>query len=232
MIHTYSEAIQELDKRSSATQANIRQSELQRRNKVVDNYGIEFTRQGVPGIPAEFEIPISPDLIYYERFQFKLTLHPFLATFGNLGTTTSVSLTATTSNTSLSGTVSGTNVTINPNPHNHSASISPASHNHQIAAGLTQVPMNLSGFKLEVEGFDITQAMYDQYPNIISTIGKYPNSDSSLDMYDMIKIVDEMPAWKRKIITTPGDKIFTMSAVEGYFNISMRLYTKYSLIGR
>ncbi len=50
---------------------------VQRRNAVVDQYGYEFHRQGDKDNPAEIGISISPDLIYFERFEWKLILSPF-----------------------------------------------------------------------------------------------------------------------------------------------------------
>ena len=50
---------------------------VQRRNAVVDQYGYEFHRQGDRDNPTEIGISISQDLIYFERFEWKLILSPF-----------------------------------------------------------------------------------------------------------------------------------------------------------
>ena len=48
-------------------------SSVQRRNHTVDFYGYEFSRDGCTSSkPATIGISISQDLIYYERFEFKL----------------------------------------------------------------------------------------------------------------------------------------------------------------
>lgn len=44
----------------------------QRRNQVVDLQGVEYTRVGTEEYQPSFYVSISPDMIYLERFEFKL----------------------------------------------------------------------------------------------------------------------------------------------------------------
>ena len=53
-----------------------RRDTLQRRYHTVDFYGYEFTRNGNQSNPAVVGISISQDLVYYERFEFKLIVQP------------------------------------------------------------------------------------------------------------------------------------------------------------
>lgn len=50
----------------------LNQDIKQRRNQVVDLQGIEFTRVGTREYQPSFYVSISPDMIYMERFEFKL----------------------------------------------------------------------------------------------------------------------------------------------------------------
>lgn len=54
---------------------NMSEKDKQRRNQVVDLYGVDFYRESHHGDVNELVsiwVSISPDLVYYERFQFKL----------------------------------------------------------------------------------------------------------------------------------------------------------------
>ena len=75
---TFESAINRLAERTADRREESRNVGLQRRNQVVDIHGMEFTRQG-DGVdrPAIFHISISPDLIYFERFEFKIIIESF-----------------------------------------------------------------------------------------------------------------------------------------------------------
>lgn len=77
----YSKAINILASNVYSLKQNNRYSSVQRRNTAMDIYGYEFTRTGcTPSKPATVGISISADLIYYERFEFKLLLDNCTAT--------------------------------------------------------------------------------------------------------------------------------------------------------
>lgn len=73
----FDEAITRLAERQNDLSKDISQKNRQRRTGFVDLYGIEIQRSGNP---AQFYISISPDLEYYERFQFKLFVQRFTGT--------------------------------------------------------------------------------------------------------------------------------------------------------
>lgn len=75
-------AIQTLAERVSDLQEHRHYDLCQRRNNVVDIFGYEFDAQTVAGLDqsATFRISISPDLIYFSRFGFKLEIFNSSAT--------------------------------------------------------------------------------------------------------------------------------------------------------
>jgi hypothetical protein len=143
---TLDNALQILGERTNDRLTNERQQQLQRRNAVVDLHGIEYSRQGDTQTPATFYISISPDLIYYQRFEFKIIVDSFAIPVGNGAATsntvvavndTALNLDNTSlnvSNTSLTNgstslTVDENNV-VSPNPHTHP--VNPNPHGHTI----------------------------------------------------------------------------------------------------
>lgn len=53
---------------------DLSQSKKQRRNQVVDMYGVPFYGEGDAANPMKVYISTSSDLIYYQRFQFWIAL--------------------------------------------------------------------------------------------------------------------------------------------------------------
>lgn len=224
MINDLNSALGYLADRSNYNTQIVRQDQLQRRNQVVDLYGVEFTRQGDAQTPARFYISISQDMQYLERFEFKLAIQPFAMSVGNNGSTANTSLTASTTVAGTSLTTNGT--TINPNPHTHTASttISPNSHNHALNAGITLTQSTASNFRVYIEDIEITSYLQQQYPNWISGEGVYPNGKSN-DKYDILGVVGLLYPWQRGVITSPGFKEITISA-NNVFSASLTLYLK------
>lgn len=66
--------LRNISERVYENKKDISQKNKQRRDIPVDLYGIEYTRSGKD---VTFYIAVSPDLIYYERFQFKLDIQPY-----------------------------------------------------------------------------------------------------------------------------------------------------------
>lgn len=67
-----------------------RRTILQRRNQVVDLYGIEYARDTNENGEAIFGIPLSQDYIYIDRFEFKIIISPKLSS-SEISTQTSYS---------------------------------------------------------------------------------------------------------------------------------------------
>lgn len=60
-----------LAERTHDLKKNISEKDKQRRNQVVDLFGEDISRQSSNG-EATMHVSVSPDLVYYERFQFKI----------------------------------------------------------------------------------------------------------------------------------------------------------------
>lgn len=71
---TYEKAINMVAERASENRKELRKSRLQRRTEFTDLYGVPFYAESGSGNKAEFYISISPDLVYFLRFQFKLDI--------------------------------------------------------------------------------------------------------------------------------------------------------------
>jgi hypothetical protein len=195
-----------------------RQDQLQRRNQVVDVYGMEFTRQGDSGHPATFYVSVSPDLVYYERFEFKIIIDSFAVPIAGLGTE---SATVIVNDTSLSS----NNDVITPNPHTHTTQ----SHNHSLVAGMSLVPSAVANFEIFIEDINVTPYLQSQFPNWIDGEGVFPSP--SLENYDILKAVGFMPTWQKGAILQPGYKKIELKG-EGIFNATLVNYLKYSHVNR
>jgi len=138
---TFESAINRLAERVSDRTQESRNVRLQRRNQVVDMYGVEFTRQGDKDRPATFYISISPDLIYFERFEFKVIIEGFkvpIAMDGGIRPAEvtvrpeSLEITPTNLTPSTVGiAVNNQNVTGVPSSHSHT--LTPQEHSHTIS---------------------------------------------------------------------------------------------------
>lgn len=66
------EAINRIAERTSENRDSIRKSRFQRRTEYTDLYGVPFYAESDEKNEAKFYISVSPDLVYFMRFQFKL----------------------------------------------------------------------------------------------------------------------------------------------------------------
>ena len=234
---------------------------LQRRNQVVDIYGVEFTRQGDgENRPARFYLSISPDLIYFERFEFKIIIESFrvpLATDGITPTFLDVIPTALNVNpTSLTVESANANVTlsdetftqtphdhsINPNPHHHEMSpnphthaLSPNPHTHSLVAGMTYFNVDATQFTLTIDGVDLTpyfMAQAASVPNArwLDGTGTFP-IEGSLMNFDVLAAAGQMPEGQRQHVLKPGYKEVRVTG-DGLFNATLVNYLKYSHVNR
>lgn len=69
---SYEQALSRVAERTIANQRDLSQSKKQRRTGFVDLYGVESFRS-ISG-SGSFYISVSPDLEYFERYQFKLAI--------------------------------------------------------------------------------------------------------------------------------------------------------------
>lgn len=183
-----------------------KRANLQRRNGNVDIYGYEFYRQGDVNAPAEFGISISQDLVYFERFEFKLIIQPFLSSVSGAGMSP-VDLRITGGNQ------------ITPNPHTHA-----------LTAGISSTASASSGYRIEIEGIDLTAHFMAQFNGEwIHGEGIYPRDD--LSNYDVLKACGFLSKDDRHKILSAGYKKIRIYA-DSPFNVTLVNYLKYSHRGR
>lgn len=221
MILTQQQAIERLSEKVYDNTRNIRQKDRQRRNTFVDLYGVEYTRQGDSGTPAKFYVSITPDMIYLERFEFKLIIQPF-ASYSNGMETVVVDV----DNTSLSV----SNNAITPNPHKHGTQ----PHTHNLTSGITLTPTTASDFRVYIEGIDITAYLMAQYGSWINGEGIYPSLDINRN-YDILEVACDMMAEGREAdvnkLTHSGYKEITITS-NAPFQVTLVNYIKLSNMNR
>lgn len=182
-----------------------RRANLQRRNGNVDIYGYEFYRQGDVDAPAEFGISVSQDLVYFERFEFKLIIQPFLSSVSGAGMSP-VDLQIE-------------NDEITPNPHTHT-----------LTSGIASSSSATSGYRIEIEGIDLTAYFMAQFDGEwITGEGIYPRDD--LSNYDVLKACGYLSEDDRHKILSAGYKKIRIYA-DAPFNVTLVNYLKYSHRGR
>lgn len=210
MIITEQEAIERIAEQTVRNKERWSQALKQRRHQVVDMYGVEYTRAGDANNPARFYISISPDMVYLERFEFKLIINAFLSTGG--ARTSAVSLEVegggsadcipdSTIDAIVNGTYSGGGS--EDEPSGEGGSISPNPHSHTIVPGITSIPTTASDFRVRVEGIDVTPYLAAQYGGWISGEGVYPSLDIGKD-YDLLEVASDLVGEGRKDL---ADKI-------------------------
>lgn len=223
MILTAEEALLRTMERTAENKKKIDRSLRQRRNQVVDLYGVEYTRQGDANSPARFYISISPDMVYLERFEFKLIVQPFLSMAGS--GTGPATVTVDDRNLSISG------GSITPNPHNHTTQ----PHTHTMTAGVTPVQVTANDFRVRIEGIDVTPYLMAQYGgNWLNGEGVYPSLEIGKD-YDIIEVASDLLGEGRKAdadkLIHSGYKAIEITA-GGPFSITLVNYLKYSHLNR
>lgn len=228
MIKTYDQAINVLGERVYDLRKDIGRKNLQRRSEVVDLYGVEYTRDADGGAPATFYVSLSPDLIYLERFAFKLIIQPFISTVGGGGSTQSATVSINATSLSVS------DEQISPNPHSHESS----PHTHNIVNGVTMVNTDADDFSVSVADVDITEYLMAQMGGRwISGEGIYPDTDlgDEKDLFDILQVATDLNAENRKedaekLLSADYKSIKIASAKP--FRATVVLYCKYSHMNR
>lgn len=256
MRMTIDEALNRIAERAYANKQDIRQQNVLRRNQVVDLYGVEYTRQGDNNNPASFYISISPDLVYLERFEFKLIIQPFLSTGGSSTTGTSLSITDSGGGNTLIINSNGDydltgydNVIVNVGSDDEvpvmgksdgtggssQYGVNPNPHSHGINAGITTVPTDATDFRVLIEGIDVTAYLMAQHGGAwIAGQGIYPSLKIG-DNYDILEVagdlIDEGRDADAQKLTRPGYKSVQITSAKP-FQVTLVLYLKLSHINR
>ncbi len=216
------EAIERVAARTVKNTQDIRHKNKQRRYSVVDMYGVEYTRQGDGGAPAQIYISISPDMVYLQRFEFKLIIQPFVSTVSGATQSAEVQL----HSTSLS--VSGGAIT--PNPHKHTT----YAHSHNVVSGVAMTHTTANDFRVSIEGVDITPFLAAQYNDWIDGEGIYPVIDIGKD-YDILEVASDLRAQGRyedaEKLVSAGYKRVEISS-SSPFQVTLVNYLKYNHLNR
>lgn len=69
---TYADALDKVAQVTKNSRDELRKSRLQRRTEYTDLFGIPFYAESNENNEARFYVSVSPDLVYFMRFQFKL----------------------------------------------------------------------------------------------------------------------------------------------------------------
>lgn len=244
MILTPEEALIRVSERAAENKKRIDHSLKQRRNQVVDMYGVEFTRQGAANAPAKFYISITPDLVYLERFEFKLIVSPFISSVGGIGGT---SLSASGSGGEY-GVVTPEDLDDILNSNNCSAypddeggegggitGITPNPHTHSLIPGITSIPALANDFRVKVEGIDVTPYLMAQYGGAwLDGEGVYPSLDIGKD-YDILEVASDLIGEGRAAdadkLVRSGYKAIEITAGSP-FSVTLVLYLKMSHLNR
>lgn len=205
----------------------------QRRNGMEDLYGQPFIVYGDKNSPASFYISISPDMVYLERFAFKIAIIPYQTTITG-GTD---SATVTVNNRSLEI----ENNAIKPNPHNHATE----PHTHNLISGKSFVHTTSKKWEVWIAGIDISEYLEEQVSDINNGwLGQktpieniYPDKrlNDLTHFYDILDVASVMDAEGR---ITERDKLLApeMKLVEiksdAPFGVQAYLYLKLSHINR
>ena len=216
------EALEIVAAHASKNAEELKRENRQRRYSVVDLYGIEFTRMGDSTAPAKFYISVSPDMVYYHRFEFKLIISPFTSTVS--GGTQAVQVVVDEQDLQTNGS------SITPNPHSHTTQ----AHTHNIISGIAPTPVTATTFGVKVDGIDITPYLAAQYNDWISGEGVWPYLDVEKN-YDMLQVINDLRAEGR---IADADKLARAKykpvevTADGPFQVTLVLYLKYSHLNR
>ena len=194
---TTEEAVEKLSQRTYNNTEDRLQKNLQRRSQVTDLYGVEYTRLGGNGLPATFYISISPDMIYLERFEFKLIVSPFVAMTASGLSNATIEVNGDTSETSLSI----VNNDISPKKHKHQFGFV-NTHTHNITNTNQGHNVTANDFTMTIEGVDVTaylKAQFDDYGNTKwpNGAGVFPRNGNTIeveDNYDILEVASLLHA--------------------------------------
>lgn len=184
MIFELDEYVDRIAERTVNNTKYIRQSSLQRRDQVTDLLGVEYTRAVDPGLPATFYVTVSRDMVYLERFGFKLIISPY-------------------------------------------SQLSPTK-------PPVIVPVASSGYRVKVDGVDVTAYLAAQHDGWIGGEGVFPSLDPDAN-YDLLEAACDMRAAGdinlAERVVSPGYKKIEVSG-ESLFMVTLVIFLKHSHANR
>lgn len=223
MKMTMGRALNRVAERTAKNSEILKESLYQRRDQVVDLYGIPFYASGDAGNPAKIYISVSQDRIYFLRFQFKLIIRPFLTSVAGDGVQ-GATVVVNTQSLSTNGS------TITPNPHRHTT----VEHTHNLTGGVTLTHTTSTDFDIYVDGVDVTPYLIAQYDEWINGEGIYPSTNVNAS-YDLLKVASDMVAEGNKgradKLLAAGFKTIEVRS-NGPFAVELHLYLKFSHMAR
>ena len=226
--------VEKVAETASKNKTELQQDRKQRRNAVVDSFGVEHVRQGDVNTPARFYVSISSDMVYLERFQFKLIIDKLRSTAPDA-----------TGQEEL-------RIEDDPN-RNPPYKIVPNIHDHGVSKGLSEMPNTATAFTVRMRNrdekpgdppkpwIDITPYLMAQcdgtntvWPN---GDGIFPSAKIEKD-FDILQVASDMRTTgisteiaKAKEIEKAAYKEFEIEG-NGPFNVTLVEYTKYAHINR
>lgn len=203
MTRTIDEVLDSLAKKHDSQKQLEKQRQLQRRNTVTDAKS-DFKTMLRGTDRLYTAFKISADMQYIMRYSFNLHVRPV------------VTLTALeTEQTKLS--------LVNDN-------ISPASHSHKMKLESTAHEKELKGLRLSISGVDITDAIIAEYGSFVTGYGYFPNEQTS---YDILRIIEYLPAWQQSVLLSPGMKEIQLTQNnQTLCECEISYYVKYNHIDR
>lgn len=244
MIKTYGDAINALAERTNENTQAIKRMKTQRRVSFVDLYGIPFSVQGDGNNPAEFYISMSPDLVYYERFAFKIIIESFTSTVTGVDGgsiqigSTSLSGGGSSSTDIISGTSTledqGQSGGITPNPHTHPVTGELGG----LTYGIKKQATSSTNWRMRIHGVDITPYLMEQHEGEwIDGEGIFPSNlrVGEEDLYDILDVACMFEAEgdtesRNKLLMPEFKKVEIIS--DAPFKATAHLYLKYSHMNR
>lgn len=244
MIRTYDDAISAIAERTHENTQAIKRMKTQRRVSFVDLYGIPFSVQGDANYPATFYISMSPDLVYYERFAFKIVIESFTSTVTGVdgGSIVIGDTTLSGGGTYSADIISGTSTLddsssgggITPNPHTHPVTGDLGG----LTYGIKKQATASQNWRLLIHDVDVTAYLMEQQDGEwINGEGIFPskNLKGEEDMYDILDVACMLEAEgnttdRDKLLMPEFKKVEIIS--DSPFKATMHLYLKYSHLNR
>lgn len=232
-------AIGTLATRTNNSTKRLKRDNKQRRNQVTDDFDKEYECIGDKNSRGRIYLAISPDMVYIERWEFKVIVQPFTVPLSTESTSLSpVTLTIDPIEIETpSKKLEIKDGKISPESHTHPKitirpRIVPETHTHIPQAGITTVPSSFGNLKIYLDGRDFTEAFKSQYKDQgwIDKDGIYP--DASMEhRYNILEALDTLPKDKVSDYLKQGYHTLEFEA-DSLFSIKIREFKKYSFTNR